>query len=1277
MQRYEYTEGNSSKFWEIEQDGLQLNIRWGRIGTNGQSQTKDFASADKASTAMEKLIKEKTGKGYTHTGDIAVNNIKKELQQDTPEQATEKSITVNIAAPQAATPPSQPERGSTPPWLSIEYIALTPEMRQAAHPNRQNPGQPLNIDPEQAWQEFASSLEDEGEDREKLAMDVQESGTAFASACNEAFERIRKAERHGSPQSDAVLLAFSCNASCFYRMALGGNAIALVRYLLGHYGLLGAIDILIEAEQIHVERDWDYSQRVTRLTLSRQVDGTLIHGERFCPGEMLYRTALAQASESDWQAAAERLQAAAPLIHPARRVLLAALLPECPEFANSMALELANSGQSLTMLATVVTSAQARKAVRQASNGHWYGYYADFPATVIQQHGDEAVALLEALIHHDTIADMIARIGTPEAITALAKVASQSKANQARFVSASQRWPLAAIPAIAELLIHSGKDAGLFSATLTTLAQAHPAALEQVWHWLSAAAQGQISELLARFTSPTDVASTDELPRVLVSPPWLSKKKAAIAALELDVLPLPPVEQWAEDEKEQARAVHEWQAKRFEEAAKDATALADELGFGRVSHQQSENRKAFQGILQSAVHALQQHNGASLIEAWKNYKAAKLSYWMSADTRYLTLLPEAMALQVWPSFAVDDSYRCSFFMATYGLKALDGLLACVQQRPAAEIPLAMHYGWSALAPAIARAYVKLKTARASAREWLLAYPEHAITGLLPNALGKAGEARDCAGTALRLLASHGHAALMRTVAQRYERADVLNALQAVLDEDPLDRYPAKIGKNPAFWQPQGCRRPVLLNGKALPDSALEHLGCMLRFPTTEGIYPGIEQVKAACQPQSLADFAWDGFNQWLFAAAPSKENWAFSALGLLGTDDTARKLNPLIRAWPGEAQHARAVAGLDVLATIGSDVALMLLNGIAQKVKFKGLQDRAREKIAAIAEARELTTEELEDRLAPDLGLDEMGTLQLDFGPRQFIVGFDETLKPYVRDTDGVRLKDLPKPNAKDDAELAKAAVDTYKQLKKDAKTVASQQVQRLEVAMCTRRRWPVDVFVQFLATHPLVRHLVQRLVWGVYTLAGEGRYGGELQATFRVAEDGSYTDANDDEFTLPAGEIRIGLPHALEMPADDGAAFAQLFADYELLQPFAQLGRDKHSLKAQEAAEAKLLRWKDRVVPTGKIFGLSHRGWRRGEAQDGGGIWYYTKEIGDGRLIELTFDPGIIVGMTDEYPEQKLQELVIAKKTSGWHQDSNEAFATLDPITASELIRDMEMLVG
>lgn len=62
--RFEFTEGSSRKFWEIGQDDIHLIIRFGRIGTNGQSQTKTFADAERVTREMNKLIAEKVKKGY-------------------------------------------------------------------------------------------------------------------------------------------------------------------------------------------------------------------------------------------------------------------------------------------------------------------------------------------------------------------------------------------------------------------------------------------------------------------------------------------------------------------------------------------------------------------------------------------------------------------------------------------------------------------------------------------------------------------------------------------------------------------------------------------------------------------------------------------------------------------------------------------------------------------------------------------------------------------------------------------------------------------------------------------------------------------------------------------------------------------------------------------------------------------------------------------------------------------------------------------------------------
>lgn len=65
--RFEFVEGGSSKFWEISLNGQDLTTRWGRIGSDGQTKTKTFPTNDKAQAENNKLIEEKTEKGYTES----------------------------------------------------------------------------------------------------------------------------------------------------------------------------------------------------------------------------------------------------------------------------------------------------------------------------------------------------------------------------------------------------------------------------------------------------------------------------------------------------------------------------------------------------------------------------------------------------------------------------------------------------------------------------------------------------------------------------------------------------------------------------------------------------------------------------------------------------------------------------------------------------------------------------------------------------------------------------------------------------------------------------------------------------------------------------------------------------------------------------------------------------------------------------------------------------------------------------------------------------------
>ncbi len=62
--RFEFVGGNSAKFWEVDKHQNQVIVRYGRIGATGQTQTKTLTDAAAASRHADKLIGEKTKKGY-------------------------------------------------------------------------------------------------------------------------------------------------------------------------------------------------------------------------------------------------------------------------------------------------------------------------------------------------------------------------------------------------------------------------------------------------------------------------------------------------------------------------------------------------------------------------------------------------------------------------------------------------------------------------------------------------------------------------------------------------------------------------------------------------------------------------------------------------------------------------------------------------------------------------------------------------------------------------------------------------------------------------------------------------------------------------------------------------------------------------------------------------------------------------------------------------------------------------------------------------------------
>jgi predicted DNA-binding WGR domain protein len=64
VRRLEFIGGGSQKFWEVSQSGGTFTVRFGRLGTDGQSQTKSCADEAAATREVQKLVAAKLKKGY-------------------------------------------------------------------------------------------------------------------------------------------------------------------------------------------------------------------------------------------------------------------------------------------------------------------------------------------------------------------------------------------------------------------------------------------------------------------------------------------------------------------------------------------------------------------------------------------------------------------------------------------------------------------------------------------------------------------------------------------------------------------------------------------------------------------------------------------------------------------------------------------------------------------------------------------------------------------------------------------------------------------------------------------------------------------------------------------------------------------------------------------------------------------------------------------------------------------------------------------------------------
>ena len=633
----------------------------------------------------------------------------------------------------------------------------------------------------------------------------------------------------------------------------------------------------------------------------------------------------------------------------------------------------------------------------------------------------------------------------------------------------------------------------------------------------------------ATAATPEDEAPESELPRVLATPPWTEEKRPRKPSTKLTLEPieLPETVAWPPGVRERAQ-------KLFPRPAK---AASPETVAEYRRMRESGRNVAFVSIRGEAV-------------------------------------PDEMILEAWnagqKTFGGSLAQKLEHVLAIFGAAAFPGLPHFVEHLAHGwgDAPLLPYVRSHRLALPMAARLGDRKIAQI-AWQWLSRNAELAVLALVPVAFGGDKSARGHAERALFRLRASGVDVV--GIGARYG-APARAALEKLLAWDPLYDLPRAIPKLPPTFRPETLTRPRLASGKSVPASALGALATMLMLSPLDPPYAGLVAVKEACDARSLAEFSYELARSWELSGHKKKDRWMLMSLVHFADDEVVRRLTPGMR--PDFA--------VTVLEAIGSDAALMEMATIAGRTQTAATEwtigGRIEKLLEQAAAERGVTKDELEEDLAPTAELDDAGALVLDYGSRKLEVGFDECLVPFVRSESGARARALPPARKSDDPAKVERAKSIWRDLKEDVTVIAARRIRALERAMTSGRTWTIDRFGRVWLEHRLMKHLARGVIWTDGT------------AAFRIAEDGTLSNADDAPHALAPG-AKIGVAHPLAMSKDELAKWRTILDDYEIAQPFAQIGREYVAI--DEAATR--VPWPyGNVTAADLVARVSQRGFRR-----------------------------------------------------------------------------------
>jgi hypothetical protein len=219
-----------------------------------------------------------------------------------------------------------------------------------------------------------------------------------------------------------------------------------------------------------------------------------------------------------------------------------------------------------------------------------------------------------------------------------------------------------------------------------------------------------------------------------------------------------------------------------------------------------------------------------------------------------------------------------------------------------------------------------------------------------------------------------------------------------------------------------------------------------------------------------------------------------------------------------------------------------------------------------------------------------------------------------------------------------------------------------------------VPDFENLLVKHPLLGHIVRRVIWLAFDADGQPI------GTFRVTGACTYENPVQAPFDLDRA-AEVAIAHTMQFGEDAFRAWQAVLAQYPISPPFAQLNRQVYSLPADTELDTELNSFDDVFVSEENLVRtLESRGWTRGAAGDNGIFEEHTKVFDCDRVTAVVQYNGVgMQGMGGE--KQSIDRLFFlpGKQRKKIVSDADGALplGDIDLIVISEVLADLHFIAA